>query len=96
MPCTVDITQADQTNHFIKLLCKACKYLSADQIKTLTNPRSGLYDGLNWYVQHLLLDYGRNSNEEEKSIALNELNRLGFTISPVSGGLQLMKKNSNG
>jgi len=45
MPCIVDITQSDQIAHFEILLCKACKFLTKEQINSLVNPGSGLLDG---------------------------------------------------
>jgi hypothetical protein len=84
------------SQHFEKLLCKACKFLSIDQIKSLKN-HSGIVDGIDWYSQHLWLDCQHNDNDAldttptDKQIALNELNRIGFEVKECKGGSELIE-----
>ena len=92
MPCVTDISQNEMTRHYQLLLCKACKFLTVEQIESLTNPGAGIYDGLDWYSQHLWLDCTHNVQHdvlhvmdvydfaEERILALKELNRIGFDI----------------
>ena len=61
MPCITDISASDKSKHFETLLCKACKFLTVEQIKSLTN-NSGIKDGINWYANHLWLDCIHNNN----------------------------------
>lgn len=89
MPCVTDISQSDQVQHFENLLCQACKFLTKDQIESLLNPGSGIYDGFEWYKQHLFLDYCYNSDLKEKQISLKELNRFGHSIVRINGGYEL-------
>lgn len=81
MPCQVDISASDEAKHFEKLLCLACRYLTAEQIDSLQNPGSGIYDGMMWYTQHLFLDACHSeSSYSERHIATHELHRLGYAI----------------
>jgi hypothetical protein len=92
MPCQTDISDSEVSRHFEKLLCLACKHLTADQIDTLLNPGSGICDGLAWYTNHLLCDYICNESMYEQVMALKELNRLGYAIKKLSGsGYSLVK-----
>lgn len=102
MPCYTDISSTDQKRHYEVLLCKACKFLTVGQIKSLTNPGSGIIDGLDWYSQHLWLDCTHNDDvlavlsseagKSEKAIALKELKRIGFEIMPCgNSGSQLIE-----
>jgi hypothetical protein len=92
MPCTVDISPSDESNHYQVLLCKAFKYLTPEQIATVINPGSGIADGLDWYSGHLAFDYSRRchnhdvlnfdfeTNQQEKLEILRELNRIGYDL----------------
>lgn len=103
MPCTVDISPNEEINHFQVLLCKACKFLSKEQIDSLINPGSGIYDGLSWYSQHLMFDYYKkchdndvlefdlSTNENEKKKILMELNRIGYNLIIKGGSSELIK-----
>jgi hypothetical protein len=91
MPCQVDITEGEIANHFEKLLCKACKYLSAEQIDSLRNPGSGPMDGLYWYTTHLMCDYISKDNQPEKYLTLSELHRLGYDVIDSNGYSALIK-----
>lgn len=86
MPCITGITAADEIHHYENILCQACKLLSLEQIDSLRNPGSGIYDGLDWYRSHLFSDYCYNEDETEKQTALKELNRLGFTVNKTGKG----------
>ena len=93
MPCVVDISDSDASNHFELLLCKACKFLTIEQIETLKNP-SGIVDGMYWYTQHLMFDYASSgATEEDKKIALAELNRVGYTLEDDGKGVSLISKS---
>lgn len=103
MPCSVDISPNDETNHFQVLLCQACKYLSYEAIRGLKNPGSGIIDGLEWYCEHLGFDYFKkchnedsldfdyDTNEEEKKLILNELKRIGFNLILTENYMELVK-----
>lgn len=94
MPCVVDITQGDLSNHFEILLCKACKFLTVEQIKLLVNHGSGIQSGMDWYANHLWLDCKHNDDDilsfsdgtREKEIALRELFRIGYEIKYFDNG----------
>lgn len=98
MPCYTDISGPNEAAHFETLLCKACKFLTLEQIELLTNPNSGICDGLDWYSQHLWLDCQHNNNDvldftpPDKQIALDELKRIGYEVIEIDGGNQLIKK----
>ncbi len=97
MPCYTGITSSDEARHWEVLLCKACKFLTVKQIQSLTNPGSGICDGLDWYSNHLWLDCSHNadifggSSEKEKQIALKKLTRIGYEVKDCDGGTQLMQ-----
>lgn len=92
MPCRVDISPEQESNHFQVLLCQAFKYLTPKQIEGCQNPGSGIYDGLDWYSGHLHCDYFQRchnktalnfdyeTNEIEKRLILKELNRIGYDV----------------
>lgn len=102
MPCTVDIGPNDEINHYQVLLCQACKFLSTEQINSLQNPGSGIYDGLWWYSNHLMNDYIQRchnedelrrsfeTNDDEKKNILMELNRIGYDLVESPYGIQLI------
>jgi hypothetical protein len=97
MPCVTGISSSDEAQHFERLLCKACRYLTVDQIKSLMNPNSGICDGLDWYSNHLWLDCKHKDgdvlsfyDEEKRQIDLRELNRIGFEIKQLECGSQLI------
>lgn len=99
MPCKVDISPDEQSNHFQVLLCQACKYLSPEQVASLINPGSGMHDGLDWYTGHLMgdymqrcsntdvLDFDYETTEHEKIIILKELNRVGYHLYKIEKGV---------
>ncbi len=91
MPCHTDISASDEAKHFETLLCQACKYLSSEQIDSLRN-RSGIYDGLMWYTQHLFLDYCSNKDDDERGLSLYELHRLGYDVVHGEGYSELVKE----
>ena len=103
MPCITDITNDDMSRHFEVLLCKACKFLTVEQIESLKNRGSGIFDGIEWYAQHLWLDCTHNIQrdvlhylddndlEEERKLALKELNRIGFDVIEDHIGSALIK-----
>lgn len=97
MPCVTEINENNMACHWETLLCKACKFLTVDQIESLVNKGSGIYDGLDWYSNHLWLDCQHNDNDvldftpTDKQIALNELHRIGFEIIKCEGGTQLVR-----
>jgi hypothetical protein len=64
----------------IESLCRACKYLTKEQIKGVDGPDG--YVGLfTFYCEHLLKDYINNSDHpEEQKIAEKELKRIGIEI----------------
>lgn len=96
MACVTNISSTDEAMHFKTMLCQACKFLTMKQIESLKNPGSGIYDGLDWYANHLFLDARTSqSTEQEKQLALIELNRIGFDIIPYKDiGESLVKLNS--
>lgn len=106
MPCQVDINPSEEANHFEVMLCKAFKFLTKEQIAQVTNPGSGMYDGLDWYKQHLMCDYGqkchredvldfnRETNDHQKQIILSELNRIGYTLIVEPGMISLVELNN--
>lgn len=98
MPCVSGISSNDEALHFERLLCKACRYLTVDQIKSLRNPGSGICDGLDWYSSHLWMDCTHNDqdvlsfyDEEKREVDLKELNRIGFAIRELEYGSQLIR-----
>lgn len=93
MPCFVDISQSDITEHFKNLLCQACKFLTRDQINSLRNPNSGIMDGIDWYAEHLHTDIVCNKelNMNEVEIAKKELMKLGLEIKYDTVGSELIK-----
>lgn len=111
MPCTVDISPNEEINHFQVLLCRAFKFLSKEQISEVTNPGSGIYDGLPWYAQHLMNDYSQRcfnsdvlafvyeTTEYEKNAILQELNRIGYDLIINTSSITLVslegKKDDN-
>lgn len=106
MPCKTNISQSEESNHFKTLLCKACKYLSVEQISSLTNFDSSLQSGLDWYLTHLLYEYcSRYSchiddvldidyeiSEIEKNEILKELNRIGYAVKEFENGSIMLGK----
>ena len=97
MPCSTGISGSDEARHFEILLCKACKFLTVEQIKSITSKNSGICDGLDWYSYHLWLDCNHSDNItgdiNDKSIALNELHRIGYYIKKHPIGTELIKIN---
>ncbi len=105
MPCITDISASYEAQHFEKLLCKACKFLTVEQIESLTNPGSGIHDAIEWYSNHLWLDCMHNVPHgvlhfmddsdlaEERRLALKELNRIGFDIKELGYGSELVNLN---
>lgn len=93
MPCIVNITNGEMANHWETLLCYACKFLTREQIESLRNPGSGIMDGLEWYTQHLMGDYTNSgTTATEKSMAITELDRLGFYILKEKNYMQLRER----
>lgn len=93
MPCITEISGSDEAHHFETLLCKACKYLTVEQIKSLTNHNSGICYGIDWYANHLWLDCTHNDrdtlsfyDEEKREIDLKELRRIGYEIKDLGNG----------
>jgi hypothetical protein len=105
MPCIVDISPDDEVNHYQVLLCQACKYLTRDQIASLTNPGPGIHDGLQWYASHLTFDYDKrchnndvldfdyDTSEKEKLEILKELNRIGYDLIFTEKWMELVELN---
>jgi hypothetical protein len=103
MPCQVNISPSEEANHFEVLLCRACKYLNKEQIDSLKNPGSGIYDGLMWYSNHLTNDYCQRcwnidvlsiddeTTELEKREILKELNRIGYDLKIWPGSIELIR-----
>lgn len=98
MPCNTGISESDEARHFEILLCQACRFLSVDQIKTLTNPGSGICEGLDWYSNHLWLDCNHSNkdvlsfvDEAKRKADLKELSRIGYSVEACEGGEQLVK-----
>ncbi len=92
MPCQVDISQGEVISHYKKLWCQACRYLTPKQIESLQNPGSGIYGGIALYCNHLMEDYtGNPSHSSEKAFAKRELNRIGYDLVKIPGGLELVK-----
>jgi len=92
MPCITDTSLSDEVRHFQILLCQACRFLTKEQIDSLKND-SGIYYGLDWYKQHLHYDaVDCDNSDEEKIIAIKELDRLGYIIVNSNGGTTLAKK----
>lgn len=77
----------------VKILCKACKFLSKKLMGSIDNNEEGQYyeELLSWYASHIIKDFNTNTEQKEKDICLAEAKRLGWTLEGKQYGWELLR-----